>query len=260
MKTFFNNMCLLVLNKDSMKKFFLFILISGWLINPGIAQDSMVSRIPLIGEAAPEFTAESTMGTINFPKDYYAKWKILFSHPADFTAVCSSEILELANLQKDFKDLNAQLVVVSTDAVSSHIEWVKSLETAKYKSREPVKINFPLVSDKNLEVSQAYGMIHSYSSTTKDVRGVFIIDPNDKIRAIFFYPMEIGRNLDEIKRTLIALQTAEKQNVLIPADWQPGQDVMLHSPKTSAEADKLAEKATPGLYSINWYMWFKKAD
>jgi peroxiredoxin 2/4 len=243
-----------------MKKLFLLILVSGIIINYSLAQDSKLIRIPLIGEAAPEFKAESTLGTINFPDDYYAKWKILFSHPADFTAVCSSEILELANLQNDFKDLNTQLVVVSTDAVSSHIEWVKSLESAKYKSREPVKINFPLVSDKNMEISKAYGMIHSYSSATKDVRGVFIIDPNDKIRAIFFYPLEIGRNLDEVKRTLIALQTAEKNNVLIPADWQPGQDVMLHSPKTTAEAEKLSEKATPGVYSINWYMWFKKLE
>jgi peroxiredoxin (alkyl hydroperoxide reductase subunit C) len=243
-----------------MKKLLILIMVSGMSLNLIQAQISGETRIPLIGEPAPRFTAESTSGTINFPDDYYAKWKILFSHPADFTAVCSSEILELANLQEDFKKLNTQLVVVSTDAVSSHIEWVKSLESAKYKSREPVKINFPLVSDKSMEVSKAYGMIHSYSSTTKDVRGVFIIDPNDRIRAVFFYPMEIGRNLDEIKRTLIALQTAEKDNVLIPADWQPGQDVMLHSPKTSAEADKMSEKGTPGVYSVNWYMWFKKSD
>lgn len=243
-----------------MRKIFILILISGLGINLSQAQDSKDTRIPLIGEAAPNFTAESTAGTINFPDDYYAKWKILFSHPADFTAVCSSEILELEYLQNDFKKLNTQLVVVSTDAVSSHIEWVKSLESAKYKSREPGKIDFPLVSDKNLEVSKKYGMIHSYSSTTKDVRGVFIIDPNNKIRAVFFYPMEIGRNIDEVKRTLIALQTADKNNVLIPADWQPGQDVMLHSPKTSDEADKLVKKATPGVYNINWYMWFKKSD
>jgi peroxiredoxin 2/4 len=243
-----------------MNKILILLLISWISISLIQAQDSRETRIPLIGEAAPKFTAESTTGTINFPDDYYAKWKILFSHPADFTAVCSSEILEMANLQEDFKNLNTQLVVVSTDAVSSHIEWVKSLESAKYKSREPVKINFPLVSDKSMEVSREYGMIHSYSSTTKDVRGVFIIDPNDKIRAVFFYPMEVGRNLNEIKRTLIALQTAEKDNVLIPADWQPGQDVMLHSPKTSAEADKMSEKGAPGVYSVNWYMWFKKSD
>ena len=172
-----------------MKRILTLILISGICMNLSQAQDPKDSRIPLIGEPAPKFTAESTAGTINFPDDYYAKWKILFSHPADFTAVCSSEILELANLQEDFKNLNTQLVVVSTDAVSSHIEWVKSLESAKYKSREPVKIMFPLVSDKSMEISREYGMLHSYSSTTKDVRGVFIIDPNDKIRALFFYPM-----------------------------------------------------------------------
>jgi len=243
-----------------MKRILIIALIFGLCVNLGLSQDSKDIRIPLIGESAPKFTAESTMGTINFPDDYFAKWKILFSHPADFTAVCSSEILELALLQDDFKDLNTQLVVVSTDAVSSHIEWVKSLEALKYKGREPVKINFPLVSDKSMEVSKKYGMLHSYSSTTKDVRGVFIIDPEDNVKAVFFYPLEIGRNLEEIKRTLIALQTAEKNTVLIPANWEPGQDVMLHSPKTSAEADKLLLKDTPGVYSINWYMWFKKLD
>jgi len=130
-------------------------------------------------------------------------------------------------MQEDFEKLNTRLIVISTDAVSSHIEWVKSLETIKYKGREPQKIRFPLVSDKNLEISRKYGMIHSFSSTTKDVRGVFIVDPDEKIEAIFFYSMNVGRNMDEIKRTLIALQTAEKNNVLIPANWNVGQDVMI---------------------------------
>jgi peroxiredoxin (alkyl hydroperoxide reductase subunit C) len=243
-----------------MKRILTIVLFFGLCISLGHSQDFKDTRIPLIGESAPKFTAESTMGMINFPDDYFAKWKILFSHPADFTAVCSSEILELASLQEEFKKLNTQLVVISTDAVSSHIEWVKSLETVNYKGREPVKINFPLVSDKTLEVSKKYGMLHSYSSTTKDVRGVFIISPDDNVRAVFFYPLEIGRNMEEIKRTLIALQTAEKNTVLIPANWEPGQDVMLPSPKTSAEADKLMLEQKPGVYGINWYMWFKKLD
>ena len=224
----------------------------------GFSQDSTVTRIPLIGETAPGFTAESTLGKLNFPGDYFGKWKILFSHPSDFTAVCSSEVLELAALQEDFEKLNTKLVVVSTDGISSHIEWVKSMESLTYKDRSPIKIKFALVSDKSLEISKKYGMLHSFSSTTKDVRGVFIIDPDDKIRAFFFYPMNIGRNMDEIKRTLIALQTAERNNVLIPANWTPGQDVMLPSPKTSVEADKILQKNTPDLYSITWYMLFKK--
>ena len=222
------------------------------------AQDTIVSRIPLIGEPAPKFTAESTQGKISFPDANNSKWTIIFSHPADFTAVCSTEILELAAMQEDFEKLNTRLMVISTDAVSSHIEWIKSLESIKYKGRDPIKIKFPLVSDKSLEISRKYGMLHSTSNLTKDVRGVFIIDPDDKIESFFFYPMNVGRNMDEIKRTLIALQTSEKNNVLIPANWTTGQDVMIPSPKTSADADKLLKNLPPELYYITWYMWFKK--
>ena len=222
------------------------------------AQDPAVTRIPLIGEHAPEFIAESTQGKITFPGNHNSKWTILFSHPADFTAVCSTEILELAALQDDFEKLNTRLMVISTDAVSSHIEWVKSLETIKYKGREPMKIKFPLISDKSLEISRKYGMLHSTTNTTKDVRGVFIIDSDNKIEAIFFYPMNVGRNMEEIKRTLIGLQTSIKNNVLIPANWNTGQDVMIPSPKTSSDADKLMKNMPPELYYITWYMWFKK--
>jgi peroxiredoxin (alkyl hydroperoxide reductase subunit C) len=207
---------------------------------------------------APQFTAESTMGKITFPDDYDMKWKILFSHPADFTPVCSTEIIELAELQAEFEKLGTKLVVVSTDGLESHLQWIKSLEAIKYKGNSVPKITFPLVADKNLAVSKKYGMIHSYTSVTRDVRGVFIVDPSDRIRAIFFYPSDVGRNLDEIKRTLIALQTAEKNNVVTPANWKPGQDYMLHPPKSQAEADKLNQKHDPDLYSLDWYIWFKK--
>jgi peroxiredoxin 2/4 len=222
------------------------------------AQDSQNTRIPLLGEQAPKFTAESTHGSITFPDDNHTKWTILFSHPADFTAVCSSEILELAAMQSDFEKLNTRLMVISTDAVSSHIQWVKSLEGIKFKDREEVKINFPLISDKSMEISRKYGMIHSNSSTTKDVRGVFIIDPDNKIEAVFFYPANVGRNMDEIKRTLEALQIAGNENVLTPVNWKPGEDVMIQSPKTTEEADKLQKKNDPNLYSLTWYMWFMK--
>jgi peroxiredoxin (alkyl hydroperoxide reductase subunit C) len=222
------------------------------------AQDSSVPRIPLIGEAAPKFTAESTRGTITFPDNTNNKWTILFSHPADFTAVCSSEILELAALQAEFERLDTRLMVISTDAVSSHIEWVKSLEAINYKDRGPIKINFPLISDKSLEISKKYGMIHPNLSTTKDVRGAFIIGPDEKIEGIFFYPMNVGRNMDEIKRTLIALQTAEKNSVLIPANWKPGDDVMIQSPQTSDGAEALMKQKSKDLYYLTWYMWFRK--
>lgn len=223
-----------------------------------VAQESNEMRIPLIGEDAPAFKAESTVGIINFPEDYYGKWKILFSHPADFTPVCSTEILELANDQEDFKKLNTQIVVMSTDGKNSHIEWISSLEDIRYKNSETEEIDFPLVADPDLKISRSYGMIHPNSSSTRDVRGVFIIDKDDKIRAIFFYPVSTGRNIDEIKRTLIALQLTDKQNILTPANWQPGQDVLLPAPATKEAADRLADTRDPKLTSLAWYIWFMK--
>ena len=242
-----------------MKKSPIIILLLLFAANQLFSQDnSKEVRIPLIGETAPSFTAESTNGKITFPDDYYGKWKILFSHPAAFTPVCTSELLELAEMQKDLDNLDTKVIVVSTDGINSHIAWKKSMESIRYKDRETPKINFPLISDNGLEVSRKYGMIHSYSSTTRDIRGVFVIDPNDKIRAIFFYPMNVGRNMDEIKRTLMALQMADGKNVLTPANWMPGGQVLIPAPKTEAEADKLAAKNDPDLKELVWYMWFKK--
>jgi len=230
------------------------LLISGMIM----AQESIDIRIPLTGETAPSFKAESTIGPINFPKDYYGKWKILFSHPADFTPVCSTELLELANDQESFKELNTQIVVMSTDSKNSHIEWISSLEDLTYKGREIEEIDFPVVADDNLNISKTYGMIHPNSSSTRDVRGVFIIDPDDIIRAMFFYPMATGRNLEEIKRTLIALQLTDKENIFTPANWQPGEDVLLPAPATKEAADRLADNRDPKLTSLTWYIWFMK--
>jgi peroxiredoxin (alkyl hydroperoxide reductase subunit C) len=230
------------------------------LAMPGLltSQNPCQTRIPMLGEQAPSFTAMSTMGKINFPDDYYTKWKIIFSHPADFTPVCSSELLELAALQEDFDKLGAKLVVISTDGLNSHISWVQSLDTLKYKDRNPEKINFPLVADENHAISRKYGMVGDTNSSTRDVRGVFIIDPDDKIAAIFFYPRQTGRNMDEIRRTLVALQTSANKNVLTPANWLPGQAVMIPAPQTTQEAEKLNRKNDPDLYSLTWYMWFKR--
>lgn len=248
----------IILNNDNMKLMITITALFLMLTRIAMAQPEQESRIPLMGETAPSFTAESTHGLINFPGDYFGKWKILFSHPADFTPVCSTEILELAAEQEEFKGLNTQLVVMSTDSKNSHIEWVNSLEEITYKGRETAKIEFPLVSDQSLQISRSYGMIHPNSSSTRDVRGVFIIDPENKIRAIFFYPNATGRNIDEIKRTLVAMQLTDKRNVLTPADWQPGQDVLLPAPSTRQDAEKLAEKKDPSLSSLAWYLWFMK--
>jgi len=218
-------------------------------------------NIPLIGENAPSFTAQTTSGDLNFPADYGTKWKILFSHPRDFTPVCSSEVLTLSQMQADFDKLDTKIVVVSTDDLQKHILWKKALEETAYKNKQPVQINFPIVDDSNFSVSKHYGMLHSVASTTKDVRGVFIINPENKIAAIYFYPMNIGRNMEEIKRTVIALQTASgkgKDKYLIPANWQVGDDVLVPQfPYTEKEVTD-----NPGLktayYNVGSYMWFKK--
>lgn len=215
-------------------------------------------RIPLIGEIAPSFTAESTNGEINFPKDYGRKWKILFSHPQDFTPVCTSELLELANLQSEFDKLDVKLVVVSVDPVSTHVQWKKAMEGLSYKDREPVKISFPIVSDQSLTVSKEYGMIHAASNTTRAVRGVFIIDPANIVQAIYFYPTNVGRNTDELIRMLTALQTTAAAKVMTPANWKAGNDVLIpYPPKADPNNPQVAPE---GYYNLAWFMWYKKSN
>ena len=223
--------------------------------DPGSKEDRNF-RIPLLGENAPSFTAESTQGTVNFPGDYGRKWKVLFSHPQDFTSVCSSEILDLANLQDEFDKLGVKLLVLSADKLETHVQWKNAMEKLEFKGRSPVKIKFPLVDDQNLIVSKQYGMIHSTTNSTKDVRGVFIIDPENKVRAIYFYPMEVGRSTDELIRTITALQTADKSGFMTPSDWRAGNDVIVPFPPKTDNKDP---KAVPeGYYQVAWFMWYKK--
>jgi peroxiredoxin (alkyl hydroperoxide reductase subunit C) len=215
-------------------------------------------RIPLIGESAPSFTAESTNGTINFPDDFGAKWKILFSHPADFTPVCSTEILQLAKMQDEFDKLGIKLIVVSTDELETHLQWKKSMEALKLNNEQSVKIKFPLVDDDKRVIAKMYGMIHPASNSTRDVRGVFIIDPNNVIQAIYFYPSNIGRSTDELLRMVTALQIASADKVLMPVNWKAGNDVLIPiPPKTDAEGKPID---LDGYYSPVWYLWFKKVN
>jgi peroxiredoxin 2/4 len=224
-----------------------------------MAQESSSNTIPLLGETAPSFTAESTNGTIVFPKDFGNSWKIIFSHPADFTPVCSSEILELAAIQDDLKKMNVKIAIVSTDNLDSHKQWIKSLESLDYKNRKTPAITFPFIDDHDRSIAKKYGMIQNSLSTTKAVRGVFIIDPQDKIRLVTFYPMELGRNIEEIKRAVLALQTADKNHVLTPANWQVGNDVLLPYTKTAGDSKGSAPKSDdPNVYQVIWYMTFKK--
>jgi len=217
-------------------------------------------KIPLIGSKAPSFTAKSTNGKMTFPDDYGKSWKILFSHPQDFTPVCSSELLELAFMQKDFDKLGVKIAVISTDDLQQHLLWKEHLEGLDYKGRGNQQISFPIFDDKNAVVSRKYGMLHEPTSTVRDVRGVFIIDPNNIVRSINFYPMQVGRNFMEIERTVEALQTADKDQVLTPANWNDGDDVLV--PYFPYTKEQLA--ANPELkdefYPVGNRMWFKKMN
>jgi len=217
-------------------------------------------QIPLIGSKAPSFTAETTNGTLNFPDDFGKKWKILFSHPQDFTPVCSSELSELAFIQNDFEKLNAKIAIISADNVTEHKRWKTWLEGLDYKGRGPLKIEFPLIDDHTHSVSLKYGMIHEFVSTNKDIRGVFIIDPNNIVRSINFYPMQVGRNMQEIERILVALQTADRELVATPANWKAGEDVIVpHYPYTNGELAANPE-LKDNYYNVGGYMWFKKEN
>lgn len=224
------------------------------------AQKNNEVKIPLIGSDAPAFTAQTTNGDLSFPSDYGRKWKIIFSHPRDFTPVCSSELLQLAHMQADFDALGVKLAVISTDKLDLHNDWKKALEAIPYKGMETVKIKFPLIDDSNFTVSKAYGMLHTPTSTTEDVRGVFVIDSQNKVRAVYFYPISVGRNMEEIKRTVIALQTADKEKAATPANWKPGDDLLIpRFPYTQKELDKNPELQKQ-YYSMGSFMWYKKAN
>ena len=213
-------------------------------------------RIPLIGEKAPSFTTESTTGTINFPSDFGSSWKVILSHPMDFTPVCSTELIELARLQNDFEKLGVRIITVSTDPLETHKQWKKALEQIEYKDYPRQKIEFPIVDDSNLVIAKLYGMIHAETDNNRDVRGVFIIDPDNKIRAEYFYPQEVGRNMNELLRTIVALQTTDRKNVMTPANWKAGNDVLVPFP---LKADMSGMNKDSGeYYQFSWFLIFKK--
>lgn len=238
------------------------ILITGALLfslNIAMAQRETRQRIPLIGSQAPAFKAPSTNGQVSFPDDFGKDWKILFAHPRDFTPVCSSEILELAHRQSEFKELGTHIIVISVDRLASHRSWKADLEDVSFKGRSRVKIDFPLVVDSSSVISYSYGMVDPQSMNHQSIRGVFFIDPENKIRAFQFYPNEVGRSTDEIVRLLKALQTQySHQNTVIPANWKPGDDVMV--PILTKEDKEDLKSPEPKVHFINWYMIFRKQE
>lgn len=219
-------------------------------------------RVPLIGEIAPSFTAETTQGKINFPEDYKGSWVILFSHPADFTPVCTTEFMTFAKMQDEFAKLNTKLIGLSVDGLTSHIAWLRTIkEKIKYKDMSGVEVTFPLIEDIKMDVSKKFGMVQPAASNTKAVRAVFFIDPDSKIRALIYYPLSNGRNFQEIKRILLAMQTSDKHGVATPADWQPGDEVIIPPPGSCGSAKERIEAAKDGTYHCDdWFFCFKKLE
>lgn len=221
-------------------------------------QERFCSQMPLIGDQAPSFTAESTKGEIHFPEDYKGKWVILFSHPADFTPVCTSELFTFGLMAEEFRALNAELLGLSVDSVSSHLAWLKSIEDdVRFRGRQNIKIDFPVITDIKMSVAKKYGMIHPHASDTKAVRAVFFIDPEAKVRAILYYPLTNGRNFQEMKRLLTALQTTDEYHVSTPADWQPGEEVVVSAPTTLEEIANEKNKKD-GCECSTWYFCTRK--
>ncbi len=206
--------------------------------------------MPLIGDKAPAFEAETTRGTVRFPEDFKGKWVILFSHPSDFTPICTSEFVLFGAMQQEFEALNCSLLGLSVGTNASHIAWLRSIhDKIEFKGHRNVELNFPLIADMSMDIARKYGMIQPGASTTAAVRAVFFIDPSATVRAVVYYPMQLGRNFDELKRILVGLQTIDEYHVALPADWRPGDDIIVPAPATYDGTDKTTE----GMKCCEWY-------
>ena len=220
-------------------------------------QENVVVSMPRIGDKAPEFTAVTTQGEINFPGDYAGEWVILFSHPADFTPVCTTEFITFASMTEQFAEAGCKLVGLSIDGLYSHIAWLRTIqEKIEYKGHKNVEVKFPLIEDITMEVAKKYGMIQPGEDTTKAVRAVFFIDPKGVIRSMIYYPLSLGRNFDEIYRALIAMKTADEFGVATPADWRPGDDVIM-GPAGSCGAAKDRMDGKEDMVCQDWFFCHK---
>lgn len=214
--------------------------------------------MPRLGDPAPKFRAVTTEGKINFPDDYTGSWVILFSHPADFTPVCTSEFMTFASMEDQFAEANCKLVGLSVDGLYSHIAWLRTIkEKIEYKGMKDIEVRFPLIEDISMNVAKLYGMIQPGEDSTKAVRAVFFVDPSGTIRTILYYPLSLGRNFDEIYRILIGLQAADKFNIATPADWRPGDDVIV-PPAGSCGTAKKRMGQKEDMHCYDWFFCTKK--
>ena len=205
--------------------------------------------MPVLGEPAPDFEAVTTSGPVQL-SDLKGKWVVLFSHPADFTPVCTTEFMAFSGVAEELKSLNVQLMGLSIDSVHSHLAWIRNV-----KEKMGVEIPFPIIADLDMKIAKKYGMIHPGQSNTSTIRTVFFIDDKGIMRAMIYYPLSIGRYIPEIIRLIKALQTTDKYGVSTPANWQPGDKVVVPPPKNKAEMDK---RLSEGYECKDWYLCFKK--
>jgi peroxiredoxin (alkyl hydroperoxide reductase subunit C) len=220
--------------------------------------ENTVVSIPRIGEQAPEFKAVTTQGEINFPADYKGSWVIFFSHPADFTPVCTSEFMTFAKMEKDFAAYNCKLVGLSVDGLYSHIAWLRNIkEKIDFKGMKGMEVKFPLIEDITMEVAKKYGMIQEGESNTKAVRAVFVIDPKGVIRTVLYYPLSTGRNFDELLRIVVALQTADAFTCATPADWRPGDEVIVPPAGSCGVAKDRVDGKEENVKCYDWYFCTK---
>jgi peroxiredoxin (alkyl hydroperoxide reductase subunit C) len=218
-----------------------------------------VPTMPLIGDQAPSFTATTTQGDVSFPDDYKGKWVILFSHPADFTPVCTTEFMTFASMQAEFRELNAELLGLSIDSIYAHIAWLRTIkEKIEYKGMKGIEVDFPVIADLKMDIAKKFGMVQPNASDTQAVRAVFMIDPKATVRAILYYPLNNGRNMDEVKRLLLAMQKSDAEQVATPANWVPGDDLILPPPGSCGTAKERVETEEEGKYCIDWFLCFRK--
>lgn len=217
--------------------------------SPAPAERARGGGLPRLGEAAPVFEAVTTHGTVRLA-DYEGSWLVLFSHPADFTPVCTTEFIAFAGIYPQLRERGTELLGLSIDSISSHIAWVRNIE-----EKTGTKIPFPVIADLDRQVSGAYGMVMPAESTTETSRCVFVIDPHGVLRAMIYYPLTTGRSTGEILRLLDALQATDAHQVATPANWQAGDAVILPSPVTTEQAE---ERAASGADCTDWYLCTEK--
>ncbi|HAG16766.1 MAG TPA: peroxiredoxin [Bacteroidales bacterium] len=205
-----------------------------------------ITKMPVIGDLAPDFTAVTTKGKIKFSEFAKDKWVVLFSHPADFTPVCTTEMTGFALRKHEFDALNTELMGLSIDSIHSHLAWVQNV-----REKTGVYFDFPIIADIDMKVSKLYGMLQPGESETAAVRAVFFIDPKKKIRLVMYYPLNVGRNMNEILRALDALQVADDKKVALPLDWVRGDKAIVPPPKT---LDEMNERIASNYEMVDFYL------